>query len=80
MYNQHRIVIVFVAFMEDGRMVIRKIKLIIKLYFQVSGIECCVVFSINYHHRLDIKYPVLLIIYGSSCSFAGHNIHIIFML
>ena len=56
MYNQHRIVIVFVAFMEDGRMVIRKIKLIIKLYFQVSGIECCVVFSINYHHRLDIKY------------------------
>ena len=25
MYNQHRIVIVFVAFMADGRMVIRKI-------------------------------------------------------
>ena len=79
MYNQHRIVIVFVAFMEDGRMVIRKIKLIIKLYFQVSGIECCVVFSINYHHRLDIKYSAANNIYGSSCSFAGH-LHIIFMI
>ena len=36
MYNQQRIVIVFVAFMADGRMVIRNIKLIIKSIFQVS--------------------------------------------